>query len=474
MAKRQRTTGQPNRQRQSAAQQNGQENASLLDNLLGNPKTRQEREEAINQLLIRSIVVSGIVIAVLIAIALIWDQLIVPARNVATVNGETISVSEFRDRIGIEQVLVAQEYQGRLQNAQTQAAQFGVDVNQILQNDQRFSQLQGELGNPDLLALRVVDDMVNELLVEQALEERSITVDDAAIEDQVNNFFGYDPTAVAAIGTPATETPTPTITPTPFVSPTPTATPTTTPTPTAEPEATAEVTAEAAEATEEATEDPLIEELPTLAPSPTPNQEEVLENFEQQVEDFRENVRNLGGVGNATIDNLFQTQAQQIAMANALMREEPYSNYLNADALETTFVSARHILVEEEAEAQQIIEALNSGASFAALARANSTDTGSGGRGGELGWSAAAGFVPPFRDAVLDEEQALGTIIGPVESEFGFHIIQVRARETREVGESRFEQFRDQIFANWVEEIREAADEAGDVNIVDNIFDFVN
>lgn len=471
MAKRQQTTGQPNRRRQRAAQENETTNSSFLDNLLGNPTSRQEREEAINRLLIRSIAISGAVIAVLIAIGLIVDQVIVPARSVATVNGESISVREFRDRLGIEQVLVAQEYQGRLQNAQAQADQFGFDINQILQNDQRFSQLQGELGNPDLLALRVIEDMVNERLVAQELASRDISVDEAMIDEQVNNFFGYDPTVVAAIGTPATETPTPTITPTPFVSPTPTSTPTITPSPTVDPEATEEV---ALEVTDEATEEPDVTALPTLAPSPTPNQEEVREQFEEQVEDFRESARSLGQVGNATIDNLFATQATQIAMANALVREAPYNTYLNADALETTFVNSRHILVEDEETALELIDAINNGASFATLARANSTDTGSGNNGGELGWTAAAGFVPPFRDAVLDEEQPLGTLIGPIESQFGFHIIQVRARETRDIEEAQFEQFRDQIFTQWVEDTREAADEAGNVEIVDNIFDFVN
>jgi parvulin-like peptidyl-prolyl isomerase len=424
------------------------ENSNLLDRLLGNPTSRAERDEALSSLILR---VSGFLVAVvvlLIAGLLIYNELIVPNQTVATVNDESISAHEFVSRYELESALVQQEYQSILSQAQEQAAQFGVEPQQILQQNQRFNQVQQELQFPDQLGRRVINDMVDTLLIEQRAEELNISVDEAAIDEEVNEYFGYDPTQVALIGTPATATPEPTITPTPFVSPTP-APPTNTPVPTMTPTAMPEATDEA---TEEATE--VIPQAPTVAPSPTFSQEERRENFETSVDIFRDSVRQIGGVGEAEIDEFFRHQALREALTTELF-----------GAVETApHVNARHILVDTEDEAQSVLDALNNGEPFAGLARAVSIDTGSGRNGGELGWSPAANYVPPFRDAVLEAD--IGVIVGPVESEFGYHIIQVRAREDREVEGNTRERIRQASFQEWLEGYREENEE--NITISDN------
>jgi peptidyl-prolyl cis-trans isomerase C len=115
-------------------------------------------------------------------------------------------------------------------------------------------------------------------------------------------------------------------------------------------------------------------------------------------------------------------------------------------------VNARHILVATQEEAADIIAALKDGESFAELARAASTDTGSGAQGGELGWSSVYGFVKPFSDAVL--AAPIGEIVGPIESEFGWHVIQVRARENREITEDALNQAKENRFTSWLEDLR--------------------
>ncbi|MET0731818.1 MAG: peptidylprolyl isomerase, partial [Casimicrobiaceae bacterium] len=59
----------------------------------------------------------------------------------------------------------------------------------------------------------------------------------------------------------------------------------------------------------------------------------------------------------------------------------------------------RHILVEKEDEAKEVIAELQKGAKFEDLAKARSKDPGSKERGGDLDWNAPAGFVKPFGDA---------------------------------------------------------------------------
>ncbi len=85
---------------------------------------------------------------------------------------------------------------------------------------------------------------------------------------------------------------------------------------------------------------------------------------------------------------------------------------------------ARHILVATEAEAKAILADLKKGKKFDDLAKAKSTDKGSGANGGDLGWTNPADFVKEFSDAMV--KLAKGKITdAPVKSQFGFHIIKL-------------------------------------------------
>ncbi|MCC7247410.1 MAG: peptidylprolyl isomerase [Lysobacter sp.] len=78
-----------------------------------------------------------------------------------------------------------------------------------------------------------------------------------------------------------------------------------------------------------------------------------------------------------------------------------------------------------ETRAQSLLQQAKGGADFATLARQNSDDAGSKTTGGDLGWIAQNGqMVKPFEDAVF--ATPAGTISGPVKTDFGYHIVQVR------------------------------------------------
>ena len=89
-------------------------------------------------------------------------------------------------------------------------------------------------------------------------------------------------------------------------------------------------------------------------------------------------------------------------------------------------VRAAHILVKTEAEAKDIKKQLDGGAVFADLAKAKSTDTGSGGQGGELGFFTKDQMVKPFADAAF--AMSVGQISDPVQSQYGWHIIKVEEK----------------------------------------------
>jgi peptidyl-prolyl cis-trans isomerase C len=85
---------------------------------------------------------------------------------------------------------------------------------------------------------------------------------------------------------------------------------------------------------------------------------------------------------------------------------------------------SRHILVKDEAQARAIIEQLQNGADFAALAKEKSTDPGSREKGGELAWSEPERFVAPFGEALRQLKKGEYTR-QPVQTQFGYHVVQV-------------------------------------------------
>ena len=84
---------------------------------------------------------------------------------------------------------------------------------------------------------------------------------------------------------------------------------------------------------------------------------------------------------------------------------------------------ARHILVDDEAKAKELIAQLDKGENFEQLAKDNSKD-GSATEGGDLGWFNANQMVKPFSDAVQQLETGKYTAT-PVKSEFGWHVIRL-------------------------------------------------
>lgn len=123
-------------------------------------------------------------------------------------------------------------------------------------------------------------------------------------------------------------------------------------------------------------------------------------------------------------------------------------------------VCARHILLENEEDAQEVLTELEEGADFAELARERSTGP-SAEQGGDLGCFGREQMVAPFAEAAFEAE--VGTPVGPVETQFGQHVILVEER--REAGVAPLEEVRDEVEQQLVnqrlqEEIDTLQDEA--------------
>ena len=123
-----------------------------------------------------------------------------------------------------------------------------------------------------------------------------------------------------------------------------------------------------------------------------------------------------------------------------------------ANATPGTEYHAAHILVDSEEKANELKAQLDGGAVFADLAKANSTDTGSGANGGDLGWFGVGTMVKPFEDAVV--AAPVGTVVGPIKTDFGYHLILVS--ETRPAANPTLDDVRDEL----TQELQQKAVEA--------------
>lgn len=88
--------------------------------------------------------------------------------------------------------------------------------------------------------------------------------------------------------------------------------------------------------------------------------------------------------------------------------------------------TARHILVDSEETCEALKTEIENGADFAALAREHSNCP-SGNRGGDLGSFGPGMMVPEFDSVVFSAP--VNTVQGPVQTQFGYHLIEVTARD---------------------------------------------
>jgi peptidyl-prolyl cis-trans isomerase C len=113
-------------------------------------------------------------------------------------------------------------------------------------------------------------------------------------------------------------------------------------------------------------------------------------------------------------------------------------------------VHARHILVETEAEANDVLARLQAGEDFAALAASLSRDVTTRDQGGDLGWFADGELLEPaFMQVAFALEP--GQIAGPVATRLGYHVVQVLEREERPVPEDRQPALAQAAFERWLQ-----------------------
>ncbi len=161
----------------------------------------------------------------------------------------------------------------------------------------------------------------------------------------------------------------------------------------------------------------------------------------------------------------YLTNAGAFGVDEATLRAEARAILLR-DRLEADFegevegtqeqVWARHILVEEELAAADILTRIEDGEEWGDLASEFSIDESNKEQGGDLSWFGRGRMVEAFEEAAFAGE--IGEIVGPVETDFGFHLIEILGHEDRELDASAFRLAVSQALNALISEIREAAE----------------
>lgn len=345
---------------------------------------------------------------------------------IAEVNGEEIPLGYWQERVQMYRLNLL----NTLQQYQLYQQSFGLDTSQ--QQQQITTQLQSD----QFLGDTVLNQLIDETLIRQEAEIRGISVTNAEVEEKIQGAFNFYPGG----------TPTPTITPTDFSFPTltseqltlypPTATATQASTATPAPTSTPDTSA---------TSTPTAVATPTFLPqAPTATATPyTLDGFKTQYADALDNFK--------TVDVTEETFRS--VYINQIYREKLQAEIASDTPTSEEQVLARHILVSDEQQANAVFTRLQNGLNFARAAREYSEDTGSAANGGDLGWFARGTMVSEFEQAAFS--QPIGEIGKPVKSQFGYHIIQVIARELLPVTASRYEQLQQEAFSNWLTTTKE-------------------
>ncbi len=184
---------------------------------------------------------------------------------------------------------------------------------------------------------------------------------------------------------------------------------------------------------------------------------------EAKVASFMSDVKKsiIEGAGYATWEEYQQTleisdEAFERIIRQSLLRQQLIE--LQGADVETTAeqVHARHILVSDEALAQEILDRLAEGDDFGGLATTYSEDAYTAQQAGEMGWFPRGVMVPEFEEAAFALEA--GEISAIVPSDYGYHIIQVLEKGPHELDPYFLAQLQQQAFVDWLDAVRQEAE----------------
>ncbi len=365
---------------------------------------RSVREKEQQRKVMIGLAIAALLILAVIVYALVNEKYLKPHKPVAEVNGEKITLSEYQKMVlynyqvtkeNLDQYLqVRQKYDPKGESQLFQA--------QILQ----LSQL---LQDPKQLGQQTLDKMIEDVLIEQAARENGITVTSDEVQRALEKAFGYDRDATSS---PITSTKT--ITGTAGATPTP-------------------------PMTKEKFEELYKKRLETFAKTSGITDKDIRKMVRIQL--LREKLQKKIG------EEKVPPTAEEVHARHILIAFGPKSSGTVTETVTPAMALTKAISITMQ---------LKKGADFAELAKKYSDDPGSKDKGGDLGWFPRGVMVKEFEDAAFSLKP--GQISDPVKTQYGYHIIQVLAKDPHHpLDKAILQQKRQEAFQKWFEEYKKKA-----------------
>ncbi len=411
-------------------------------------QARLERERRTNRIIVTGSIIAIALVVLIIGYGLLDQMVLRNLRPVAVVNGEKISTKEWQTMVRFTRQRVINQMTNILQNYQLFAQIYGNDPSFASYYASQLTQLEQQLA-PSFIGQQVLDNMIETKLLEQEAKKRNIAISEEEIDQMIEEVFGYYRSGTPTVAPTLPEIATSTLSPTQYALVSPTPTSTNTPLPSATPtlSLTAIFTATQTQAAATPTFTPTI--TPTFEPTSTPTPY-TYEAFQSDYQDLLKNYQEDIQLSETEVRNIVRNQLLYEKMQEIIISELGITP-------QQEVIWARHILVADEATAQEVLEKLKAGEDWTSLAAEYSTDTSNKENGGDLGWFNRGMMVAEFENAAF-ALQAIGEISQPVQTQFGFHIIQLLGREIRSLSDSEWELFKADQFQKWLSDLRALAE----------------
>src|SRR3990172_9136194 len=386
---------------------------------------RAQRERRASRFLIIGVGLVLAAVALVVGYGIVEQEILLPRRPAVTVNGDEISRDELGARTALAQADLVQQ-----RRSTEQLLTFFVDSPELQQSlQQQIAQIDAQLNDPNYMAAQTLQALIRGRLIRREAERRGIIVTDAEIQQAIEESFGF-----YANG-PPTPGPTATLDATLVAQSTATSTVAATLTP-------------AATATRGASPTPVktAPAGPSATPLPTATAYS-REAFETEWQQYLDDVQSSLGVAESYVRD---------RIVESLYQERLRQSFLESVPREEEQVWAKHILLADEATAQAVLSRLRQGEDWDELAAGLSLDTSNKDLGGDLGWFSRGAMVDAFEAAAFAGEPA--EIVGPVQTAFGWHLIQIVDHALRRLDGAAYEAAGGRALSTWLAAAFEEAD----------------
>ncbi|HWQ46351.1 MAG TPA: peptidylprolyl isomerase [Longilinea sp.] len=418
---------------------------------------RVERERRQKKILLTATIIIAVIVIGVIGFGIVKEVVLKPYEAVAEVGSERISAQDFQTYTTLSRIDRLLTY-----NYDSYISQNTTDFMVMYQAYIEAQQIQSDLSadNASTFASTVLDNMMDNILIAQAAPDLGVSISDEQVEQELQTFFGYFPNGTPTpsntqiiVNTPtvsnlqatlvgATVTPQPTAT----AEPTATLDPAVTPTETLAPTATG-------------TSLPTFTVTPTLSGSATPTYTPTVyseELFQTNITSYNDQLSTY----NVSMDdyrNYMRTSLLRQAVFDAVTADIPTS---------AEQIWARHILVPSQEEALAIYDRLQNGEDWNALAAEVNAAGTDGYTAEDLGWFMRGQMDSAFEDAAFALQ--IGAISEPVQSSFGWHIIEVIGHDAdMALTASQINIAEQSAFETWLQSLRDAGTYAKNDNWID-------